>query len=344
MERLKSEGFFLVKTGSANQAFELKAFDLEGPTIDDVLIETEAFGLNFADVMARKGLYREAPPMPCIIGYEVVGKVVSCGDRVPAELAGKRVVAFCRFGGYAKHIVTKASAVYVIDEIPAEQALALCTQGVTAYYMTCNLAPIRKGDRVLVHAAAGGVGSLLVQLCKLYGAEVIAKVSNDVKAKLVSGMGADHIIDYSDTDYTLQLKNILGDSQLDVSFNAIGGKTFKRDFQFLGSGGRMVLFGGAALTNGKWGFLSQLNFLRQMGVIIPVGLMMSSRNILGVNMLKIADEKPGLLAECLNQVMTLYLSGKLKPHIGNTYRFSELANAHEELGSGNSSGKIAVFW
>ncbi|MEY4605077.1 MAG: hypothetical protein RIT43_2369 [Bacteroidota bacterium] len=344
MEKTKSEGFFLVKKGQAAQAFELRLFELNSPSADEVLIEVEAFGLNFADVMARKGLYREAPPMPCIVGYEVVGKIVRTGSSVSSDLLGKRVVAFCRFGGYARHVVTKANAIHEIDNAPAEDALALCTQGVTAYYMAAYLTPVRKGDRVLIHAAAGGVGSLLVQLCKYSGAEVIAKVGSEAKGELVASLGADHIINYKKSEYTRQLKQVLGNHPLDVSFNAVGGRTFKKDFQFLGAGGRMVLFGGAELTQGKWGLFSQLNFLRHMGVVIPVGLMMSSRNILGVNMLKIADQKPEVLAECLRQVVSAYKSGKLKPAQGSSYNYSGLAEAHEELGSGRSSGKLTIFW
>jgi NADPH2:quinone reductase len=344
MEKTKSEGFFLVKKGAAAQAFELKTLELDAPADDEVLIEVEAFGLNFADVMARKGFYREAPAMPCIVGYEVVGRVSRNGKNVSAELLGKRVVAFCRFGGYAKHVLTKATAIHEIDNTPAEDALALCTQGVTAYYMASLLTPVRKGDRVLIHAAAGGVGSLLIQLCKLTGAEVIAKVGSKTKGELAKSLGADHIINYKETEYTQQLKQILGDQTLDVSFNAVGGRTFRKDFHFMGAGSRMVLFGGAELTNGKWGIFSQLNFLRNMGLVLPVGLMMSSRNILGVNMLKLADQKPEVLSECLKEVVSTYKNGKLKPISGQTFNFSALAEAHEELGSGRSKGKLSVFW
>ena len=112
----------------------------------------------------------------------------------------------------------------------------------------------------------------------------------------------------------------------------------------LGSGGRMVLFGGAELASGKWGLFSKLNFVRRMGLVLPIGLMMRSKNILGVNMLKIADNKPQVLAHCLKSVVELYSEGKLTPQIGGIYKEGNVKDAHEALESGNTTGKLAVYW
>jgi hypothetical protein len=124
MTKINSEAIFLVKKGGAEESFERRNLSIDRPEGDDVLIETEAFGLNYADVMARRGIYREAPPMPCVVGYEVVGRIVEVGDNVPKEAIGSRVVAFCRFGGYAKHVVTQYRATAVINELPAQEAMA----------------------------------------------------------------------------------------------------------------------------------------------------------------------------------------------------------------------------
>ena len=185
---MKSEGYFLVKNGDSSSAFELREFELKSPGTNDVVIEVEAFGLNFADVMARRGLYRDAPPKPCLIGYEVVGKVIEVGKDGNQDLLNKRVVAFTRFGGYAKHVVTWDYAAVPVGDQPAGELMALATQGVTAYYMSMYLTPIHKDDKVLVHAAAGGVGTLLVQLAKIKGATVYAKVGSKDKEKYVKGM------------------------------------------------------------------------------------------------------------------------------------------------------------
>lgn len=341
---MQSEGFFIEKVGSAEEAFKLKSFELAAPKKGEVVIEVEAFGLNYADVMARRGLYREAPPFPCIVGYEVIGKVIELGEGADEGLLNKRVVAFCRFGGYARHIVTfDYACVEVGNEDPTE-LLSLSTQGVTAYYMAEYLTPVRSFDTVLIHAAAGGVGTLLIQLAKLRGAKVIAKVGRTEKESLVKELGADAVVNYNTSDYAEQVEKVLGNARLDISYNPVAGSTYKKDMALLGSGGRMILFGGSELSSGKWGIFSKLNFVRKMGLLLPIGLMIRSKNILGVNMLKIADNKPEVLEECLKNIVELYRAGKIKPQSGGTFKSSELAKAHTLLESGKSTGKIGVVW
>lgn len=341
---MKTEAIVLTKKGKPSGTFERREWSIPEINSQQIVIESEAFGLNYADVMASQGLYREAPPMPCVVGYEVVGKIVQVGEQVEADLIGKRVLAFCRFGGYAKHVITEKYAIVVIDEMDAGEALSLCTQGVTAYYMAHYLSPVRAGERVLIHAAAGGVGTLLIQMCKNAGAEVYAKIGSAEKENWVKTLGADHVIDYSKGNYAEVLKKMLGENRLDVSFNPVAGDTFKKDFHLLGSGGRLFLFGGSQLTGGKWGILSALNFIRKMGRPLPIGFMMRSKSILGVNMLKLADNKPEVLATCLSAVFELYTSGKIKPEVGGTFSVTEFEKAVQLLASGKSKGKIALVW
>lgn len=341
-EGIKTEAIILVKHGDASIAFERKAMTINAPKSGEVLIESEAFGLNYADVMARRGLYREAPPLPAVVGYEVVGKVIALGEGVNPNLLNKRVLAFCRFGGYAKHVISAAHV--VIQDYPAEEAMALCTQAVTAYYMLEYLSPIHTGDKVLIHAAGGGVGTILIQLAKQKGAEVFAKIGDEKKEALVRKLGADHVINYTKSDYAQQIQALLKETKLDCSFNPVAGSTFKKDMKLLGAGGKIVLFGGSELASGKWGFLSQLNFVRKMGFFLPIALMMQSKNILGVNMLKIADNKPEILATCLQNVVSLYEKGELIPQVGGNYHVNDIVAAHTALESGKTTGKLSVFW
>lgn len=344
MTKISSEAMFLIKKGESHVAFERRPLSLNEPKAGEVLVESEAFGLNYADVMARRGLYREAPPMPCVIGYELVGTVTKIGDGVDPSLIGQRVVAFCRFGGYAKHVLTWDYAVVPIGDMPAEQAMVLCTQAVTAYYMAEYLTPLHPKEKVLIHAAAGGVGTILIQLAKEKGAEVFAKIGDESKAELVKSLGADHVINYKQSEYGQQISSILKGDRLDVSFNPVAGSTYKKDLHLLGSGGRLVLFGGSELGKAKWGIFSTLNFVRKMGLLIPVGLMMRSKNILGVNMLKIADNRPMVLKKCLEDVVALYRQGKIHPQVGGVYAVSKLPEAHASLESGKSTGKLTVKW
>ncbi len=340
----QTQAFELKKKGNSKTAFSLETITLKALNDRQVAIKVDAFGLNYADVMARRGLYREAPPMPCVIGYEVVGEIQAVGAKLSADLIGKKVVAFCRFGGYAKHVITEEYAFALIDELDPNKALALATQFVTAHYMVERSAAIQAGDRVLIHAAAGGVGSALIQLCKRKNAIVYAKIGTRSKSELVQQLGADYVIDASSSEYSLQLSQLLNSNRLDVSFNPIAGSTYKKDMRMLGSGGRMVLFGGAELSSGRWGFFSQLNFIRKMGFLVPIGLMMRSKSICGVNLLKIADNKPEIISQCLADVVQMAKDNLIEPHIGGVFGQDRFFEAHDLLESGKSVGKLIVKW
>jgi NADPH2:quinone reductase len=336
--------FHLIANGTPDKAFVLREIDLPELQSDELLIEVDAFGLNYADVMARKGLYRDAPKMPCVLGYEVVGRIIAVGAESGSHLVGQRVAAFTRFGGYARHAITKKDALMLIDEeISHGEALALTTQYLTAYYMVYVATNILPGDHVLVHAAAGGVGTALIQMLKERGAIVYAKCGTDNKKDYVMKQGADFFINYNQNDYIQTLKAKLKGKKLDASMNPVAGSTFKNDMSLLKSGGgKIILFGGSELTNSKWRILSQLNFVRKMGLLTPILLMIKSQSIIGVNMLRIADNNPKLLKLCMQGVQNLYEKGFLKPQVGAEFNFTKLAEAHAFLESGKSVGKIVV--
>lgn len=313
------------------------------PGPGQVLIRSEGFGLNYADVMAVKGLYRDAPPPPCVLGYEAVGRVERCGDGVPATWMGKRVVAMTRFGGYAEQVVTDHRAVAEIaDDMPLGTAAALATQGCTAWYMARMAVPLRNGQRVLVHSAAGGVGQLLVQLAVQAGCEVFAVAAGPEKMAHLRQLGAHHPIDRSTGDYAAAIQELLGDERIDVSFNAVGGTTFRKDLALLGSGGALVLFGGAE-RNGA-GMFGTLRFVWRMGIIVPILLMMRSKSLIGVNMLRIGEHRPTLIAECLQRVVQEAQEGRLAPHTKRVFACEELPSAIRALMAGGTIGKVAVRW
>ncbi len=341
---MKTKAIALVRHGEATTAFQEIEINLPELSSTQILVEVEAFGLNYAEVMARRGLYGDAPPFPAVLGYEAVGNIVQVGSTLDNSLVGKRVLAFCRFGGYAKHVIVEDFAIAELGDYETGKALALATQYVTAFYMVDRVANVQKGERVLVHAAAGGVGTALIQLCKLRGATVFAKVSSDSKAKLVKEQGADFAVVYTDGDYEQVISNQLNGKKLDVSFNPVAGSTTKKDARLLGSGSRLVLFGGSELGKAKFGIFSKLNFVRKMGLVIPIGLMMKSKSVLGVNMLRIADDKPEVLQSCLNQVVAMAVEGTINPQVGKEYPASELALAHQEMEAGKTVGKLVINW
>jgi NADPH2:quinone reductase len=341
---MQTKAFLLTKNGKPEDAFELSDVTLPALQNDEVMISVTAFGLNYADVMARNGLYRECPPLPTTIGYEVVGSINAVGNQKYNHLLGKKVVAFTRFGGYAKHVITKTYAFAEIDDYDEHKALCLATQYVTAYYMSYYITTIQENENVLIHAAAGGVGTALIQLLKHKKARIIAKTGSDEKIAYLRDLGIADIINYRKEEYSAACRKLLKNERLDVSFNPVAGATFKKDMKLLGSGGRMILFGGSERSGKKFGFFSTLNFVWKMGMVLPIALMMRSKNILGVNMLKMADNKPIVLQNCLSACVKLALEGKIDPQVGAVYEYTKLADAHAFLESGRSTGKIVVKW
>lgn len=333
----------LTKHGDPVKVLELKDLPDPTPKPGEVLVRSEGFGLNYADVMAVKGLYRDAPPPPCIIGYETVGRVEVCGAGVPREWSGKRVVAMTRFGGYAQLACTDHRAITEIpDDMDLGGALSMATQGATAWYMAMVASPLRSGQRVLVHSAAGGVGQLLVQIAVRQRCVVYAVAKGEEKMDHLRGLGAQHVIDRGAGDYRDRIAKMLGTEKLDVSFNAVGGSSFKKDLGLLGSGGKLVLFGGSSRGNG--GMLDNLRFVWDMGLIIPIFLMMKSKSLLGVNMLRMSEHKPELVGTCMKDALAAQLEGWLIPRVHPLFTSDQLPQALELLGSGKSIGKVAVRW
>jgi NADPH2:quinone reductase len=158
------------------------------------------------------------------------------------------------------------------------------------------------------------------------------------------GLGADYALNYNKVDYAEEIKRILKGDRLDASFNPVAGSTMKKDLSLLGSGGRLFLFGGSEMVGAKFGIFSTLNFLRKMGLLLPIKLMMLSKNILGVNMLKIADNRPHTIQNCLKEVVDLFQKGELKVISGGCFNYAEIAKAHQLLEEGQSMGKISVKW
>ena len=334
----------LVRNGAAENSFEVR--DTPDPEITDtqVLIEVEGFGLNFADVLARRGLYAEAPPNPVTLGYEVVGRVVECGKEADQSLKGKRVVGMTRFGGYAELAATDYRAVAVIDEqVDGVEALALATQYATAYMCAVEKVTLHPGMKVLVHSAAGGVGTALVQICNHYQCEIIATAGSREKLEFCKKQGADHTINYREENYAERVRQILSPERLDVSFNALAGKSVPTDLKLLGAGGTLVLYGGADRV-GRKGFFGTLGFALNTGFRSPLYFILRSKSLVGVNMLKIGDYRPELVAHALKEVAQMHRNGVIKPHSGGRYSVAQIGEAHSALETRRTMGKVGVFW
>ena len=335
----------LTRHGADKEAFEIREVATPEPAAGQVRIAVEGFGLNYADVSARQGTYQDAPPLPSIIGYEVVGRVDKLGPDVTGPALGQRVAALTRFGGYATMALTDVRAVVAIpDDMEFGIAAALPTQGCTAYYCAEEMVRLYPGDHVLVQAAAGGVGTLLVQLAKRRGCVVYGTAGSDQKLGYLRDIGVDHPINYRTQDFAEAVRKIRGNEGLDVIFDSLGGSAVRKGLALLGAGGRMICFGAAEREAGSFQILRDLKFVASFGVPHPIPWLMSSKGLIGVNMLRIADNRPLTLKRCMEGVVDLALKGELKPVVGGRYKATQIAEAHEFLGGRASTGKVVVSW
>ena len=214
----------LVKNGAAASAFEIREVPKPQPTADEVLIKVAAFGLNFADVMARNGMYKEAPPLPAVLGYDVAGIIESVGENVGHFNIGDRVVGMTRFGGYAEYAVTNAAAVTVIPaNLSMADATALATQYCTAYFAAAEMMQLHKGDKVLVQSGAGGVGTALIQFAKYKECEIFSTAGSDAKLDYLKSLGVQHPINYNTQDFEAIIKRETAGKGVDAIFDAVGG-------------------------------------------------------------------------------------------------------------------------
>ena len=340
---MNTHSYFLIKNGPPAGSFELREDLIPEPKEGEVRIEVSAFGLNYADVLARQGLYRECPPLPCVIGYDVEGIIDAVGDQNSLYKVGDRVFALTRFGGYARYAITKEVALNLLPEnAPVGVGCALATQCVTAYHAAIHCQTLMPGEVVLIHAAAGGLGTALMQIAKSKGCEIIGIVGGKAKAAYITSQGADHVVDHHTTSFEEYVTEHFP-KKVDVIFDTVGGSDFKKGKSILAKGGRIVSLGAASLS-GKRGFINLVRLGLGFGFFSPISYLQKSQSLIGINMLKIADNRPDIIAEEFKQVASLYDAGILQPHVGKIFNHTELADAHEWMENRQSIGKGVVVW
>lgn len=336
---------FLVKTGDAKHAFEIRETEVPKPRENEIVLKVKTFGLNYADVMARNGIYAAAPTLPSILGYEAVGEVTELGKEVTGFKIGDRVIAFTRFGAYAEYCVAHHETTKILpEEIQNAEATALATQYCTAIYAANWMANIRKNERVLIHGAAGGVGHALIQVALQKGCEIIATVGSQKKLDYLNTLGVHHAINYIDKNFQSEIENKFGSRPIDVIFDPIGGNNFKMNKNLLAVGGRMIMYGISSFSKKKGTFFDKLQLAAQFGILSPLDFLIKSNGIIGVNMLQVADRNPRIIGELLEESIQGYLNSTFKPRIEFSGNSTELGKAHELLEDRNTIGKLAINW
>ena len=303
------------------------------PGPGEIMIDVRAAGINFADLMARLGLYPDAPKPPCVVGYEVAGPVAAVGAGVDDVAVGDRVAAPVRFGGYAERAVTGASGVFALpDTVTFEQGSAIPVNYSTAWEAIVRAGNVQPGERVLIHSAAGGVGIAATQLAKKAGAEVWGTASPG-KHEAIRGFGVDHPIDYRADGWERGLP------QFDLVMDALGGASFKRSYRLLRAGGRLVCFGASALVAGETrNLLTAARTAVQMPWFNVIRQMSSSRSVIGLNVLTLWGEHgserwSGPLTELLED-------GTIQPVVAESFPFDKAGAAHQFIAERRNVGKV----
>jgi NADPH2:quinone reductase len=297
----------------------MKLVELPDPTPGpgEVLIDVTAIGINYADTHQTENSYLSQQTLPLIPGLEVVG-----------TYKGKRYLASAASGGYAeKASVYEALLAPIPDAVSDEQAVCMLVQGTTAWHILKTMGHLSPGETVVVHAAAGGVGTLAIQLAKMWGAKVIAVTSSEDKAALAKSLGADEVVDAKVEELGKALRKANGGKGVDIVLEMVGGNTFDESMKALGDFGRMITYGMASRTAPT--------------PIHPGALMHGSKTVSGFWLANCFASKE-MLGDVIAELFALVADGKLKPVIGGTYPLNEAAGAHRAMLARETTGKIVL--
>ncbi len=316
-----------IKQPGGPEAMELVELPVPQPKANEAVVKLAASGVNFIDVYFREGRYKAA--LPVVLGQEGAGVVTAVGADVKLVKPGDRVAWSGLMGSYAEYAALSADRLVPIPSgVTDQQAAAAMLQGMTAHYLSHDTYPLKRGETALVHAAAGGVGLLLVQMAHNIGARVIATVSTDEKAKLAREAGADEVILYTQSDFEVETKRLTGGKGVEVVYDSVGKTTFEKGLNVLRPRGFMVLFGGSS------------------GAVPPFDLIqLSQKGSLYVtrptlfNYIVTRDE----LVARAGAVFGMMAAGKLKLRIEHTYPLGEVHRAHRDLESRKTTGKLLLI-
>jgi NADPH:quinone reductase-like Zn-dependent oxidoreductase len=313
----------------------------------EVRIAVRAAGINFADTMARVGIYPDAPKPPCVLGYEVAGEVESVGDGVSEHERGDRVVAGTRFGGQASMVTVPAGQVLSLPHrLSFEQGAAIPVNYSTAYCGLEIMGGIKEGNRVLVHAAAGGVGTAAVQIARMKGAEVYGTASAG-KHDAIRELGVAHPIDYRTQDFEQEVMRITDGEGVDIVFDAQGPRSFRKSYRVLRPGGRLIMYGLAEASEGERRSIPKLigSLARMPLATMPwwksLQVMNENKGVFGLNMLSWWDTE-GDIDRITGPLIEEIEQGDLQPVVAEAFPFDRAGDAHRFIAERKNIGKVVL--
>jgi NADPH:quinone reductase-like Zn-dependent oxidoreductase len=301
-----------------------------------VRIDVAAAGINFADVMARMGLYPDAPKPPCVVGYEVAGTVLEVGEGVQELTPGDRVLAATQFGGYASQVAVPAGDVVPLPErLSFEQGAAIPVNYATAWAALVGYGNVQPGERVLVHSAGGGVGIAATQIARRAGAEVWGTASPSKHAR-IRELGVEHPLDYTSPGWERGLP------PFDVILDAIAGESFRRSYRQLRAGGRLVAFGASSLVTGqRRNVLTAARTVVRMPRFNLIKQMSESKSVIGLNMLSLWKDR-GTLQPWIEPLKELLADGTVEPVVAGAFPFERAGEAQTMIVERRNLGKVVL--
>ncbi|MCG2591054.1 zinc-binding dehydrogenase [Rhodohalobacter sulfatireducens] len=333
---------------TANGDFEVlqvrEVPDLQ-PANDELLVKVKASGLNFADILARKGQYPDGPDKPCVMGYEVSGVITEVGSDVDDAWVGKEVVAITRFGGQAEQVLAKENQVHEKpDRLSFEEAATLPVNYLTAWVLIVVMGGLRKNESVLIHNAGGGMGLAQLDIAKHIGARTFG-TSSKRKHDFLNDRGLDHAIDYRNKDWSIELMNLTDDRGVELITDPLGGKHWKKSYKALRSTGRLGMFGISTASSGSSGGLkTTLNLLKTvigMPIYHPLPLLDKNRGVFGVNLGHLWHEGEKA-QQWMKEILAGVEEGWINPHVDTTFSFDEAGDAHQFIEERKNIGKVIL--
>jgi NADPH:quinone reductase-like Zn-dependent oxidoreductase len=313
------------------------------PGPGEIRIRVGAAGINFADIAARMGLYPDAPKLPMVVGYEVAGGIDALGKGVNGFTAGEGVIALTRFKGYSDTVVVPAKSVLKRPAaMSVEEGAALPVTYLPAWHAMILMGNLRRGERVLIHSAGGGVGTAAIQIAKIVGAETYGTASAG-KHEALKKLGLDHAIDYTKEDFEARVREMTGGKGVHMVLDPVGGrKSWLKGYRSLAPMGRLCMFGFSEMTAGrtKRSILKVVKELATMPRWNPMKLM-DNRGVYGVNMGNLWDEVD-LLREELGEVLKHYEAGRVKPIVDRSFPFDKASEAHAFIQARKNVGKVLL--
>lgn len=312
------------------------------PAPAQVLVRVKAAGLNFADILARQGLYPDGPPKPCVMGYEVSGIIEAAGEGVDPAMIGQAVIAMTRFGGQAELVTVPATQAFAKpDNLSFEEAAAIPVNYLTAWALLVTMGGLKKDEAVLIHNAGGGVGLAALDIAKQIGARTFGTASAG-KHDFLRARGLDHAIDYRNQDWLPVLMSLTENRGVELVIDPLGGSSWKQSYRALRATGRMGVFGISVVSaSGITGKLRALKAILLMPRFNPIGLMNRNKSVFGLNLGHMWGEGDKV-AGWTSEIMRGVAEGWIRPHVDRAFPFDQIADAHTYIESRKNIGKVIL--